>query len=214
MRRTSSGLWVPGAGPPPDDAPYAGAPAGDNPGEAGDDAENGDSLDARLAKAEAEAQEHRQSWLRVLADFENVRRRSAIELGDARDRGRSEVLLPLLGILDDVDRALAAGGVDSAGRAGGSGAVAGDEATDPIRTGLRLIRARLGDLLRTQGVEEIAAAGEPFDPHVHEAVMQIAAPGVPPGHVAQVLSPGYRLGERVLRPAGVAVAQDSSPNPA
>ena len=154
-----------------------------------------DELRARLAAAEAEAQEHKDSWRRVLADFENVRRRSAIELAEARDRGRTEVLLPLIGVLDDVDRAL----------------VAGTEGADEaILAGVRLIRARIVNLLRAQGVEEIPADGAPFDPHVHEAVMQVPATEVPAGHVAQVLAPGYRLGERVLRPARVVVAGEST----
>ena len=153
-----------------------------------------DELRARLAAAEAEAQEHKDSWRRVLADFENVRRRSAIELAEARDRGRTEVLLPLIGVLDDVDRAL----------------VAGTEGADEaILAGVRLIRARIVNLLRAQGVEEIPAEGAPFDPHVHDAVMQVPATEVPAGHVAQVLAPGYRLGERVLRPARVVVAGES-----
>jgi molecular chaperone GrpE len=208
MRRTSSGLWVPGAGEPPaDEEPYsdsgAGPGGGGSPPAAADDAEREDSLARQLDRAQAEAREHRESWLRVLADFENVRRRSAIELSEARDRGRSEVLLPLLEILDDVDRALAAGDQDQATRSrdGAEG--------DSILEGLRLIRARLAELLRSQGVTEIPAAGAPFDPHVHEAVMQVKTPEVPAGHVAQVLSPGYQLGERILRPARVSVAQDS-----
>jgi len=197
MRRTSAGLWVPSEGQPehPESGPAeASGPEGGLESSPGAEEE---SLRARVAAAEAEAQEHRDSWRRVLADFENVRRRSGIELADARDRGRTEVLLPLIDILDDVDRALAAGAGESAAGAG---------VDDPFRAGVRLIRARIENLLRTQGVEEIPAAGAAFDPHVHEAVMQVPAIEVPAGHVAQVLAPGYRLGERVLRPARVAVA--------
>jgi len=196
MRRTASGLWVPSEGRPEDPVEPGNqepaAAAGREPDEE-TFASEADALRARLAAAEAEAQEHRESWRRVLADFENVRRRSGIELADARDRGRTEVLLPLIGVLDDVDRALAAG-------------AGGEDATDPFRAGVRLIRARIENLLRSQGVEEIPAAGAAFDPHVHEAVMQVPAADVPAGHVAQVLAPGYRLGERVLRPARVVVS--------
>jgi molecular chaperone GrpE len=202
MRRTSAGLWVPSAGRPEDpepESPEPGVPGPEGGSESSSAAE--EELRARLAAAEAEAQEHRESWRRVLADFENVRRRSGIELADARDRGRTEVLLPLIGILDDVDRALAAGAGEGAAGAG---------VDDPFRAGVRLIRTRIENLLRTQGVEEIPAAGAAFDPHVHEAVMQVPAVEVPAGHVAQVLAPGYRLGERVLRPARVAVAGGSS----
>jgi molecular chaperone GrpE len=200
MRRTSGGLWVPdgrGGGEQPKAPPEGPA----EPPTA--ETESVEDLRARLEAAEQEAREHRESWRRVLADFENVRRRSAIELSEARDRGRTEVLMPLLGVLDDVDRALAA-------------ALATDEsaaippAEDPIWSGLRLIRAGLWNLLVRQGVEEIPATGEAFDPHVHEAVMQLDSDTVPPGHVAQILARGYRLGERVLRPARVAVAKSPS----
>ncbi len=99
-------------------------------------------------------------------------------------------------MLDDVDRAL---------EAAGSGA---DEAAeDPIVTGVRLIRSHLEQVLRTHGVEEIPALAEAFDPHVHEAVMQVPSEEIPAGHVAQVLRRGYRIGDRVLRPARVAVAR-------
>jgi molecular chaperone GrpE len=201
MRRTSAGLWVPSGGKPEHPEPESQEPEARGP-EGGQESSPAaeEELRARLAAAEAEAQEYRESWRRVLADFENVRRRSGIELADARDRGRTEVLLPLIGILDDVDRALAAGAGEAAAGAG---------ADDPFRAGVRLIRARIENLLRTQGVEEIPAAGAAFDPHVHEAVMQVPAVEVPAGHVAQVLAPGYRLGERVLRPARVAVAGGS-----
>jgi molecular chaperone GrpE len=79
---------------------------------------------------------------------------------------------------------------------------------DSIVTGIGLIRTRLLDLLRRQGVEEIPAAGEAFDPHVHEGVLQVPAAGLPDGTVAQVFERGYRIGDRVLRPAKVAVARE------
>jgi molecular chaperone GrpE len=111
--------------------------------------------------------------------------------------------LVLIQVLDDVERALAASGAAAAGNAEEPAAGA---AADPIVTGLRLIRGRIGDHLRRFGVAEIEAAGIAFDPHVHEAVMQAPAAGVAPGHVAQVLERGYRLNDRVLRPARVVVA--------
>jgi molecular chaperone GrpE len=223
MRRTAAGLWVPegragGRENRPGGGRSEGDPAGpsdpsENPSGAGGgrlDQDPADSADAELdssrdadssrqsataPSAAEEAREYRESWLRALADFENFRRRAARETAEARDRGRSEVLTSLLDVIDDVDRALEAAGNSA------------DETEDPIVAGVRLIRTHLNQILRTHGVEESPALGEPFDPHVHEAVMQVPSEEIPPGHVAQVLRRGYRMGDRVLRPARVAVAR-------
>jgi molecular chaperone GrpE len=224
MRRMASGLWVPegraaggehrpggggsegdsGRGPdrPEDRNAAASGRMDEVPPDSGSDADPDANLDADFSPPSAtasaatdEAREYRENWLRVLADFENLRRRAARETAEARDRGRAEVLTSLLAVRDDVDRALeAAGGADEA-------------TADPIVTGVRLMRTHLEQILRTHGMEEILALGEPFDPHVHEAVMQVPAEEFPPGHVAQVLRRGYRMGDRVLRPARVAVAR-------
>jgi molecular chaperone GrpE len=167
------------------------------------------ALEAELAQARAEAQGFRDSWYRTAADWENFRRRSARELAEGQERARAEVLLSLIQVLDDVERALAASG--AAGGAAGAAGAAGDEGdVDPIVTGLRMIRGRLTDALRRHGVTEIPADAALFDPHVHEAVMQVAHDAVPGGHVVEVLERGYSLGERVLRPARVIVAMERS----
>jgi molecular chaperone GrpE len=79
---------------------------------------------------------------------------------------------------------------------------------DPVVEGIRLIRARLIEILRKYGVVEMEDVGAKFDPHLHDAVLQVPAGDVPDGHIAQVLERGYWLGERVLRPAKVAVASE------
>jgi len=161
------------------------------------------ALEMELAAARAEAAACRDSWYRTAADLENIRKRGARELADGQERARAEVLLAMVQVLDDVERALAASGTDAGA---GSEVPAAGPADDPIVAGLRLIRGRIADALRRFGVLEIPAAGTEFDPHVHEAVMQAPAAGVPAGHVAHVLERGYRLNERVLRPARVVVA--------
>jgi molecular chaperone GrpE len=178
------------------------------------------ALETDLAEARAEAERCRESWYRAAADLENVRKRTARELEEGGYRARAEVLLEVLGVLDDLDRALAASGGEEGAEAGRDGKMpepagavargAGTPGEDPIVTGLRLIRARIEDLLRRQGVVEIPAAGEVFDPQVHDAVMQLESAEVPGGHVAQVLERGYLLGDRVLRPARVVVAMERS----
>lgn len=213
MRRTTSGLWVPGSEAGGDEEQEESSQAqADESGPPEDRSEKVAEEEPaapadELASARAEAAENRDSWLRAAAELENYRRRTERELAETSARAQAEVLRSLLGVLDDVDRALAA--ANDASQSGGSSAEAGpnDElAGDPIVTGIRLIRARLLDILRQYGVVEIEAEGALFDPHAHEAVMQIESEEVAEGHVAQVLERGYRIGDRVLRPAKVAVA--------
>ncbi len=162
------------------------------------------ALEAEVAAARAVAAASRDSWYRAAADLDNFRKRSARELAEGQERARAEVLLAMVQVLDDVERALAASGAPAA--TGAEEPAADGAAADPIVAGLRLIRGRIADHLRRFGVSEIQAAGVEFDPHVHEAVMQAPAAGVPSGHVAHVLERGYRLNDRVLRPARVVVA--------
>jgi molecular chaperone GrpE len=169
-------------------------------------------LEAELDAARAESAEHHDRWLRAAAEFDNFRRRTAREIEETAGRARAEVLLEVVKVLDDVDRALAAGEERPArdlGQVAGGGrevAEGRDAPEDPVVAGIRLIRARLAEVLRRHGVLEIEAEGNPFDPHLHEAVLSVPAGAVPEGHIAQVLERGYWLGERVLRPAKVAVA--------
>jgi molecular chaperone GrpE len=161
------------------------------------------ALEAELEALRAESAEHKDLWLRAAAELENFRRRAARELEDGRDRARAEVLRDVVAVLDDVDRALAA--ATEASLAGESPAESPTER--PIVTGLRLIRARLAELLRRHGVVEIEAEGKAFDPHLHDGIMTLQAGELPDGTVVQVFERGYWLGERVLRPAKVAVAR-------
>jgi molecular chaperone GrpE len=213
MRRTTSGLWTPGS-----------EAGGDEEGEGSSQAQTDESRPPEdrsgeiaeeepaapadeLASARAEAAENRESWLRAAAELENYRRRTERELAETSARAQAEVLRSLLGVLDDVDRALEAVSDSSQSReASAESSPAAEPDGDPIVTGVRLIRARLLDILRQYGVVEIEARGALFDPHDHEAVMQIESKEVADGHVAQVLERGYRIGDRVLRPAKVAVA--------
>ncbi len=169
------------------------------------------ALEVELAQVKSEAEGFRDSWYRAAADLENFRRRSARELEEGIARARAEVLLQVVQVLDDVDRALNAAGVNAQPAAGDEppgtpGAKSVEE--DPIAVGLKLIRGRIVEILRRHAVAEIPAGGERFDPHVHEAVMEMPSDAAPPGHVAQVLERGYLIGERLLRPARVIVAAE------
>lgn len=167
-------------------------------------------VEAELEVARAEAAENRDRWLRAAAELENVRRRTAREIEENALRGRAAVLLDVVAILDDVDRALEAVSENQA--VDGGNADAGSDpdpvaGLDPVVAGIRLIRTQLVEMLRRHQVIEIEALGCVFDPHIHEGVLQVPAGDVPEGCVAQVFQRGYRVGERVLRPAKVAVAR-------
>jgi len=130
------------------------------------------------------------SLLRLRAEFENFRKRAARELIEARDRARGELLGELLPVLDNLERALDA---------------AEHHEESKVLGGVRLTRDLFVDLLRRSGVEEIETVGAPFDPHVHDAMLEQPS-DQDEGIVAAVLERGYRQGDRVLRPARVAVS--------
>jgi molecular chaperone GrpE len=133
--------------------------------------------------------EERQRNLRLLADLENFRRRAGREQEMARRDGRRSALLPLLPVLDSIERALDAG------------------STDPdFYEGVAATQRLFMSALREAGAEPVESLEQPFDPKVHEAVATVAAPGVEPGTVVREVRRGWRLGDELLRPAQVVVA--------
>jgi len=145
---------------------------------------------ARLADLEARA---RDAHLRAEADLQNVRRRAGKESEEAERRGETRAFSAFLALLDDLARALAAS--EQAGEPDG-----------PLVAGVRLVLARAQDELTRLGVTRIDPVGQAFDPREHEALLSAPSDAHPTGHVAQVVSPGYRQGERLLRPARVIVS--------
>lgn len=167
-------------------------PEGDAPAEA-------DSSAAAPASSEPrpEAVDYKDRWLRTEADLQNVRRRSAREREEAVQRAEDSVLLDVIGLLDDLDRALAV--------------LTAEQAAEAWAQGVALTAQRMRDMLARNGVTPVASVGEPFNPLVHEALLEIPAPeGVTPGCVAQEVAKGYRRGERALRAARVVVARAGS----
>jgi molecular chaperone GrpE len=159
---------------------------------AADDAAPTDPVAERDA-ARQQANEYLTLAQRAQADLQNFRRRAEQERTEAFDRGREKVVLEILPVLDDFERALAALPV---------------EQQDAEWTqGIRLIERKLRSSLESLGVERIVAEGEPFDPWNHEAVLEEPREDVEPGRVTTVARQGYRLGTRVLRPAQVVVAK-------
>jgi molecular chaperone GrpE len=133
-------------------------------------------------------------WLRAEADLRNTRRRAALEREEARRAAEDGVLLEMISMLDDLDRAL-----ESARESG---------AAESWTAGVRLTADRVRERLGRYGVTVLDPKGAPFDPRFHEALLEIdAEAGVNPGAVVQVVHLGYARGDRALRPARVVVAR-------
>jgi len=148
-----------------------------------------------LKERAAKADENWDRLLRTTADFENFKKRAAREKQDAIRFGNESLLQKLVPVLDHFDMAL------SAAQAGGV------EAAKPLQDGIQMIYQQLRNALVEAGLEEVDAAGKPFDPNLHEAVAQSETADVPEGQVVQQLRKGYKLRERLLRPASVVVAK-------
>ena len=160
---------------------------------AGDDpAEGANGGDPRIAALETELAESKDRWLRTLAEMDNVRRRAARDAEDARRFANEKLLAELLPVLDNLQRAIEAS--------------AQTENFDALKEGVELTQRQFIELLDRNGLRKIEAVGSPFDPNLHEAIMQ-----VPPqddqeaGQVVEELRTGYSLNERVIRPSLVKV---------
>ncbi len=156
-----------------------------------DDAGEGFRLEDEIARLEREAARERERHLRTVAEFDNYRRRTRREISEAGQEGRRELLLSLLEVMDDFDRA----------------EEHLDEASDAVAEGLRLIRQRLSNLLESHGVTPFRSVGEKFDPEVHEGMSLVDCDGREPGTVHQEYLRGYLCNGRLLRPARVTVVR-------
>jgi molecular chaperone GrpE len=146
-----------------------------------------------------EAAEMKDRLLRALADMENLRRRTEREVSDARQYGIASFARDVLGVADNFRRALDAVGPEV--RAGADAAVAS------FIEGVELTEKELLKALTKNGIRKIEPLHEKFDPNLHQAMYEVPDPSVPSGSVVQVIQPGYVIGERILRPAMVAVAK-------
>ncbi len=153
------------------------------------DLERTAELDSEIIRLKEELDTERERSLRLLAEFDNYRRRTRQEQALAEQNGKREVLLALLDVMDDFDRALLHLG----------------EAPDAVGDGLRLIRERFSDVLHSNGVTPFDSEGKPFDPAVHEAMTVIDSDGEESGTVFTEHRRGYFMNGELLRPARVAV---------
>jgi molecular chaperone GrpE len=144
-----------------------------------------DQLAAELAAANDRA-------LRLQAEMQNLRNRTSREVAEERRYAALPVLRDLLPVVDNIERAIEA--AENAGEA------------ENLLEGFRLVRQQLTTVLSQHHCEQVAAEGEPFDPNFHEAILQQPSADVPAGHVMQVTQTGYKLHDRVVRPAQVIVS--------
>ncbi len=149
-----------------------------------------------LKERAAKADEHWDRLLRTSADFDNFKKRAAREKQDAIKFANESLLQKLIPVLDNFDMALAATQTSAKG-----------DAVQSLQTGVNMIYQQLKSALTEAGLEELDAAGKPFDPNVHEAVSQQETAEIPEGQVVQQLRKGYKFRDRLLRPASVVVAK-------
>lgn len=171
------------AEPPAPEASAAEAPAAEAP------AAEPDPLEA----ARAEAQKLRDQLLRTAADFDNYKKRARREAQDGERRAREDFLRELLPVFDNLERATQHL----------------DTVTDvkSLADGIGMVMRMFTDTLAKIGIERVNALGQPFDPALHEAVQHMETTQVPAGCVAAEVQPGYRFGDRLVRPAMVVVAK-------
>ncbi|MDI1344987.1 MAG: nucleotide exchange factor GrpE [Pseudolabrys sp.] len=148
------------------------------------------------------AAEFKDKHLRLLAEMENLRRRTEKEVADARQYGVSRFAGDVLAVADNMHRALATLDEEVRGAA--------DSKLILLIEGVELTERELLKTLEKHGVKKFTPQGEKFDPNLHQAMYEVPNSDVPAGHVAQVIQSGYMIGERMLRPALVGVSKPAA----
>jgi molecular chaperone GrpE len=159
-------------------------------------AETGAPAESAAAK---EAAELKDRLLRTLADMENLRRRTEREVADSRQYAIANFARDLLGVADNMERALGTLSADFR-----------DQADPVIKShieGVEITERELIKVMEKHGIRKFDPQGQKFDPNLHQAMMQVPDPSVPDGTVVQVMQPGYMIADRVLRPALVGVSK-------
>ncbi|HTU22061.1 MAG TPA: nucleotide exchange factor GrpE [Gemmataceae bacterium] len=156
-----------------------------------------EKLRSRLQSAEQKRDEYLELAQRTRADFENYQKRMKRDLAEERRYAQAPLASDLLAAIDNLERATTA--AEQAGEKG------------PLVQGVAMVHTQLLDILRRHGVTRVEAQGQPFDPNLHQAVMQQPNKEHPPMTVVQVLEQGYMIHDRVLRPARVIVSTAPEP---
>jgi molecular chaperone GrpE len=164
------------------------------------------TAEQRVAALEAEKAEIKDRMLRIAAEFDNYKKRARKELGEQEVKAREAVLRDFLEVADNLERAVASWGTGST-----------DKDVKSVQDGVELVLRLFKSKLERYSVTPIEAKGQPFDPRIHDAISQIPNPDVAPGTILHEMQKGYRVGDRLLRPAVVVVAAAvpaSTPAPA
>ena len=153
-----------------------------------------DPRDAEIEELKKQIEEQKDKYLRLFADFDNFKKRTERERREFADWAAAELIGDVLSVVDDFERALA---------------VAAPPDAQKFREGIELIHRQLMETLKKRGVQPLQVVGVDFDPQLHQAVAYDETPGARDGEVVGELRRGYRLGEKLLRPALVRVAKAS-----
>ena len=159
------------------------------------------SPEQRISELEAKVKESHDRYLRSVAELDNARKRARKDMEEARIDAQSRVLREMLPVIDNLERAVAHASQSGDGASG-------------VMEGIQLVLRQFAQALERCNVHPVAARGLPFDPTQHEAVSQMVTADAPAGSVVEVMQTGYRIGERLLRPALVVVAKAPPEPPA
>jgi molecular chaperone GrpE len=149
-----------------------------------------ETLKKQLEEAQSKTSEYKDSWLRSQAEFQNYRRRIERDNELTYMSLKGDIIKKILPVLDDLERALQ-----------------NRSTNDPWASGIELVARKFQNILESEGIKKIEALGMEFDPNFHEAISHEPADGAESGQVIGVVQNGYMIGERVIRPALVRVAQ-------
>jgi len=152
-----------------------------------------EAANAKIAELEAKIESESNRYLRLQADFDNSRRRAKLDLEAAQTYRAQNLVLDLLPAIDNFERAMKI--------------EATEEQAKSLYTGMEMVYRGLLDALEKEGVEVIKSVGTEFDPHLHQAVMQVEVEDTDPNIVVEEFQKGYKLKDRVIRPAMVKVSQ-------
>jgi molecular chaperone GrpE len=152
-------------------------------------------LEAQLAQARQEATDNWNKFLRERADIDNIRKRQERLLADRVQHQKKALLHKLLGVMDNVDRALVF--QDTLDRQG-------------LQQALRMVQWQMNEVMRGEGLNPVPTVGEPFNPYVHEAIEAVEDSDKPEGTIVEEVLKGYTLGEETLRPARVKVSMGNN----
>jgi molecular chaperone GrpE len=183
------------AGPVTETGSSSSQAAGDDPISA-PPAEDAAQVEADLEGLLKERDDYLDLAKRTKADFENFRKRMATEMQAAGARGKGELARDVVTVVDDLERALEAAGLDPEG-----------DSPDALAHGVLLVFRGLRDTLQRNGIEAVDPKGEKFDPQWQEALSTVPADGAESGTVVEVVQKGYRLDDQLIRPARVVVSE-------